>query len=413
MRLNRDNISGDVDVRVGKRHTTLVGSTQPAFCAVPYINSFSPTGGDYGVVIDVNGGNFDPGMKLNVGTGPTRQYSWDTPRHFRFPITLGDTTGNLKLTNICPGISTTDAREFRVITLSVDHVALNQGIPSYELVTQRPTFVQHFLTRSADPRPDDKIALDSIELQITDLKTNYTSYKTVPFSGTVPSTLGAPSAALLLDTVNSVNVPNVYLNTEAAGGTVQIKSILKNHGTIVAQNTTTAKLAANAPVRVLFVPIMHPGFGSSDLNAMKANVTKDIGPLTYRLMPQGLVQWYWSDEVLTSSAVDIGNNLKLYEAGHAMDTIRKNWNKTHGSSAQVVVAFGVVEGQIATNPSIDGLAFWPDLELDPQPYRSVTLQGLVRVGEHRGQNLQFWFGRRCVQRGHSALRRLGTRRSRQ
>jgi hypothetical protein len=49
VRLNRDNISGDVDVRVGKRHTTLAGSSQPAFCAVPYIISFSPTGGDYGL----------------------------------------------------------------------------------------------------------------------------------------------------------------------------------------------------------------------------------------------------------------------------------------------------------------------------------------------------------------------------
>lgn len=359
VRLSRDSISGDVDVRVGKRHTTLAGSTQPAFCAVPSIASFSPTGGDNGVVIDVNGGNIDPGFKLNVGSGPTRQPAWDTPRHFKFTITSGDTTGNLKLTNICPGIQTTDSREFRVITLGVDRVVLNQGIPSYELVTQRPTLLEHFLTRSVDPRQDDQLALDSIDLEITDLQTNHITYKTVPFNGTVPTTLGAPSAAQLLDTVNSVNVPGIFLDTASSGGTVQIKSILKNHGYIVAQNTTTAKLAANAPVRVLFVPIMHSGFSSSDLDAMKANVTKDIGPLTYRLMPQGLVQWYWSDEVLTSGSVDIGNVLKLYEAGHAMDTVRKNWNKTH-SLSQVVVAFGVVDGQIASGNK-DGLAFWPDL----------------------------------------------------
>lgn len=361
VRLNRDNISGDVDVRVGKRHTTLAGSTQPAFCAVPYIISFSPTGGDYGVVVDVNGGNFDPGFKLNVGSGPTRQYAYDTPRHFRFPITLGDTTGNLKITNLCPTIATTDNREFRVITLGIDHVALNQGLPSYELVTQRPTFLQHFITRSVDPRQTDQIALDSIELQITDLATNNTTYKTIPYSGTVPTTLGAPSFAQVLDTVNSVNVPNVYLNTALSGGTVQIKSILKNRGYTVAQTTTTASVKGNQPLRVLFVPIMHPGFTANDLNAMKANVTSDIGPLTYRLMPQGRVEWFWSDQVLTSSAVDIGNTLKLYEFGHAMDTVRKNWNKVNGPSGQVTIAFGVVEGQIATNPLIDGLAFWPDL----------------------------------------------------
>ncbi|HSD84121.1 MAG TPA: dockerin type I domain-containing protein, partial [Anaerolineae bacterium] len=262
--------------------------------------------------------------------------------------------------NICPGISTTDSREFRVISLGVDRLVLNQGIPSYELITQRPTLLEHFLTRSADPRPGDKLALDSLDLEITDLQTNYTSYKTIPLSGGVPpSTLGAPSAAQLLDTVNSVNAANVFLNTASSGGTVQIKSILKNHGYIVAQNTTTTKLAANAPVRVLFVPIMHAGFTSSDLDKMKANVTQDIGPLTYRLMPQGLVQYYWSDEVRVSGSVDIGSVLKLYEAGHDMDRIRKNWNKTH-SSAQVVVAFGVVEGQIASGNK-DGLAFWPDL----------------------------------------------------
>ncbi|HTP08540.1 MAG TPA: dockerin type I domain-containing protein [Anaerolineae bacterium] len=271
----------------------------------------------------------------------------------------GDATGNLKLTNICPGISTTDSREFRVITLGVDRLVLNQGLPSYELVTQRPTLLEHFLTRSVDLRQTDQIALDSIDLQITDLATNYTSYKTIPYNGTVPTTLGAPSAAQLLDTVNSINVPNIFLNTDAAGGTVQIKSIFKNRGYIVAQNTTTAKLETNQPVRVLFVPIMHSGYSYSDLMAMEANVDKDMNALTYRLMPQGRVQWYWSDEVRVSGSVDIGNVLKLYEAGHDMDRIRKDWNKTH-SLSQVVVAFGVVDGQIASGGK-DGLAFWPDL----------------------------------------------------
>jgi hypothetical protein len=42
--------------------------------------------------------------------------------------------------------------------------------------------------------------------------------------------------------------------TASSGGTVQIKGILKNRGTIVAQTTTTAKLAPNEPVRVLFRP---------------------------------------------------------------------------------------------------------------------------------------------------------------
>jgi hypothetical protein len=359
VRLNRDNISGDVDVRVGKRHTTLAGSSQPAFCAVPYIISFSPTGGDYGVVVDVTGGNIDPGYKLNVGSGPTRQYAYDTPRHFRFPIVSGDVTGNLKLTNICLGISTTDSREFRVIGLGVDRLVLNQGLPSYELVTQRPTLLEHFLTRSVDARQSDQIALDSIDLQITDLATNNTTYKTIPYSGTVPTTLGAPSFAQLLDTVNSINVPNIFLNTDAAGGTVQIKSIFKNRGYVVTQNTTTAKLSGNEPIRVLFVPIMHSGYNYADLTTMEANVNKDLNALTYRLMPQGRVQWYWSDEIRVSGSVDIGNVLNLYEAGHDMDRIRKDWNKTH-SQSQVVVAFGIVDGQIASGGK-DGLAFWPDL----------------------------------------------------
>jgi len=360
VRLNRDNISGDVDVRVGKRHTTLVGSTRSAFCAVPYIVSFTPTGGDIGVPIDVNGGNFDPGMTLNVGSGPAHSVSWDTPRHFKFPIRSGDAAGNLKLTNTCPGVFRTDNREFRVIGLSVDRVVLNQGIPSYQLVTQRPTFIQHYLTRSVDPRQSDVIAIDSVDLEITDLKTSHISYKTISLNGPTPSTLGAPSDAMLKDIVNSVNVPNVYLNTESAGGNVQIKSILKNRGYIVAQSTTTAQLAPNAPVRVLLVPIMHVGFTSNDLSMMKANVESDMAQLTYRMMPQGTLKYYWSDDVLTSGSVDIGNVLKLYEAGHAMDKVRRDWNRAHGNNAQVVVAFGVVEGAIASGNK-DGLAFWPDL----------------------------------------------------
>ena len=68
VRLTEQNTSGDVSVTVGGRRSTL----SDVFCAIPQVTSFSPTGGNDGVRIDIFGTNFDPNADVRLGSTTDR-----------------------------------------------------------------------------------------------------------------------------------------------------------------------------------------------------------------------------------------------------------------------------------------------------------------------------------------------------
>ena len=60
--------SGDVVVKRLRRSSAFGLPTRPAFCAVPTIGAFTPTGGNLYVEIVVTGANFDPRSEIGLGT---------------------------------------------------------------------------------------------------------------------------------------------------------------------------------------------------------------------------------------------------------------------------------------------------------------------------------------------------------
>ena len=140
---------------------------------------------------------------------------------------------------------------------------------------------------------------------------------------------------------------------------------------------------------------MHQGYTGSDLTTMENNVMKDIYPLTARLMPQGRVDIHWAYPLMRNDMIDIGNSIKLYEVSHDLDRVRKEWNKLNVYD-QVVVAFGIVDGTVATGDKT-GLGLLAGHQRDPQQDGAGAVEDPVRVYQHGGQNLNLWPGRRFLQ----------------
>ncbi len=362
VRLTDSNLSGDVSVSVGGRRTTLVGSVRAAFCAVPRIHTVTPTGGNIGVRVDVKGSNFDPDANLTVGGGPLRKNVWRSPTKLNFMVTSGDVTGDIQVNNSCSGPTYSASQGFRVFTLNIDRVVLNQGYNAYKLITARPTMFQHYVTRNLPLYSGDRLELDAVQLTFT--SNNRSRSVTIPINGTVPSTFGPPPAALLKDISNSVNVYNVQPYSGAPidqNQTMQIQSVLMNHGLIVAQTTTTVTFASNDVLRVLLIPVMKEGFSQSDLLSMQANVNSGTADLERRLWPLGQVEFWWSDDIVTKNGKqDVGSLGDLINVSHALDRFRKWWNKSPVEGApKVSVAFGIVHPDIAMGTAT-GKGLWPN-----------------------------------------------------
>ncbi|NJO06203.1 MAG: hypothetical protein HC876_12165 [Chloroflexaceae bacterium] len=131
VRLSDFATSGSVTVGyVGSTRTTFAGvGGRPAFCAAPVITSFSPTGGNVGVEIIVNGTNFDPGARVALGSGALR-FTAGGPTQRRLFIESGDSTGSLRVENSlsgCPDLTDTAAETFQRIDLTLEQLVFNQG----------------------------------------------------------------------------------------------------------------------------------------------------------------------------------------------------------------------------------------------------------------------------------------------
>ena len=243
---------------------------------------------------------------------------------------------------------------------------LNQGIPSTGLVADRRTMIQHYLSHSVAPRSTDSLEIDYVEITFMENGTLHTYG--IRYTGAFPTTPGAPADALLRDIVNSVNI-NVTPNLDGnliPGDNVQVQSVLKRAGRVVAQGNTTAWFRPNQPVRVLLVPIMRNDYNASHLRNLKQTANANLGDLRGRIWPTGRVEFYWSPAVYTADdvlwlggdTVDIGDTLMLYDASHNLDSARRWWNETH--DPDVMIAYGVVEPEINTGGAA-GKAFWPNL----------------------------------------------------
>ena len=385
VRLTARNTSGDVSVTVGRRRSTLTNS----FCAIPIINSFSPTGGNDGVRVDIRGTNFDPGADIILG-GTERFSHFVNPTHLWLDIMPSDGNGQLQVVNQCEGDTHTASGrdEFRRIELSVEAVKLNQGIEGQDLVANRPTLVQHYLSRSIAKRPTDEIEVDFVEVTFTEPGETADTYFQ-RYSGAVPITSGAPSPAQLADIVNSVNVT---ITPDRVDGEVNeadvtlIETVLKNNGHTLATSSLSRWIQPDYTIHVLLVPIMRPGYTPADLRTLQGNVGGSLDNLRQRIFPTGRLVFHWSPTVYEvgetqidgSSTLDIGDTIDLYEASHSLDQARRYWNQTQDE--QVLIAYGVVDNMVQRGTA-GGQAFWPDIAQMLNVAGLDALDALCDVGD--------------------------------
>ncbi len=381
--LTANNISGDVSVSVGGRTTTFRGSGRPAFCAEPTISSYSPTGGNSGVAVEINGTNFDPNTRVYLGSS-TAHTGNPGPTHLEVFIQSSDGTGQVRVENGiagCPAYSSTASGEFRRINLSVADVVLNQGLQSYPLVAGKPTLVQHYLLHSIAPRSTDKLEIDTIQFTFTDTSSGASKvFSTSPLSDTIPSSDGSQLNLLRLNIENSVNTTLTPEVSGDQGGTWQVATVLKRRDQAVASASRTFTFEPNRHLRVLLIPIMWEGYTDTQLQTMKTNVDRQLDDLRRRLMPLGTADFSWSFTVIerarsisvpipgnpysytvVSNTLDIGSWWDLYNSSHDLEDARSTFNSYDEFHPQALVAFGIAEAQMNSNPSTTGYGLWPDL----------------------------------------------------
>ncbi|MDJ0755200.1 MAG: two-component regulator propeller domain-containing protein [Ardenticatenaceae bacterium] len=389
--LNEDATTGDVVVKVGERQ----GARSNAFCAVPVVNEFTPTGGNVGVTVRILGTNFDPNAQVTIGGASIPAVFYRGATQLGFDITDGIPNGVVTVQNQCAGStyqSTSTGREFRRIDLQLDEVNLNQGISSMPLVADRPTMVSHFLRTTNNgsnfvPRPTDQIDINQIQMTFSE-PGGATWSTNIDYNGPVPTFFLPINDIIRADITNFVNVsvtPNLDGDT---GSAVTVSTTLRNRGRVVASGSTSLSFMRNRKLRVLMVPIMRNNFSSNDLRAMQANVNDELEDIRRRIMPMGDVELYWSNSAVEvgdlfdgPSQLDPGDYFRLYDAGHSMDRFRRHWNHLN-PDRKVSIAFGVIDGMILDpNAGASGLAFWPDVSAMINAAGLTVLDTLCDIGD--------------------------------
>jgi hypothetical protein len=388
VRLLATNSSGDVSVTVGERRTALA----EAFCAIPTITGFTPTGGNDGVTVTVSGQNFDPGARVYLGSDNWRPAY--VPRydpagtHLALDILPEDGIGLVRVANRCTGADfvATSTEQFRRITLNLEQMVLNQGLDSMGLVAGRPTLVQHYLSHSLAPRDTDRIQINLVELTITE-GSNPPLLVSRRNEAQFPTFDGPPGAELLADVANSLNlVVSPFVGGDILpGNNVTVEAVLKNGSRTIATGGTAVHFRPDIPIRVLLVPIMRNDYSAADLNNLRSTTNGGLNDLRSRLFPTGRVDFFWSPQVFTindviitdESVVDIGDTLVLYDASHNLDGARRHWNQNR--NPKMMVAFGVVD-PVVNNGNAAGKAFWPDLSAAMNAAGLTALDQLCDVG---------------------------------
>ena len=350
-----------------------------AFCATPTITGFTPTGGNAGVVVTVNGRNFDPGAVVSLGGGPPRPTTWIGATQVQTTILPEDTAGQITVVNTCDGLdgrhaspdnvfttSVAEADWFVPIELDIEHIALNQGIESHGLVEGKPTLVQAFLSRTVTPRTTDALQVDRIRISYTtpDFILEETG---LPWTRVEEVDVDSPSAVPSFRTFDTALLeasPTPSLRSLDPGprgfveGRVQVSIELlagPRNALVVAaeqQFTHVQSLRSEAALNVLLVPIMRHGYAANELDHMREDVDGNLDQLRERIWPTGRVNTFWADTTFTprgilsginkGDRISIGDPLEFYDASHSLDRARRWYNTRNEPDVSIVI--GVIQG---------------------------------------------------------------------
>lgn len=372
VRLTEHNHSGSVSVSVdGRRVSLSAPGDDPAFCAVPTITGFSPSGSNNGARLEIYGTNFDADAVVHLGGGPAHEseVARTSPTYFETHIEAGDGTGPVRVVNACA--QATSATTFRHYEPDLSELELNQGLRIYPIVSGKPTLVRSYLSVDQALRPGDRLEIDEVEIAFR--SGGEVVRYSVPYTRAIPVSVGPPTTTANIDDSLNVIITPWIEEIIQDDDTPLVDVTLKNNHREIADARLVQRdgvfFMPARPLRVLLVPIMRNTFTPTLLFSMTQGVNEDLANLEERLWPTGRVETMWStvdytvDEVLDltpgeSDEIDIGSFIQLYNASHELDRARRQWNNSRDDDA--LIAFGVIDSGAVTEDSIAGKAFWPD-----------------------------------------------------
>ena len=351
VRLTRDNITGNVTVRRGKRAATFGGAT-PAFCARPRIYSFSPTGGNIGVKVEIHGSNFDPQAHFRIGNGILTR-GFGTPILAQMIVESSDTSGNIMAVNQCTGMVAASSQTFQKMNVSIARVTLNQGYPQLPLMRSNATLASAFLNVTPAPRAgmNDVVQLDWMGVELTPAGSNTPFLYGASIKNAPPFSTNGVNDATVRDIANAVNIPNIIYY---GSGLTNLETSVRNNGRLVANTSYPVYFRDAKPVQILLVPIMPDGYTAQQLRDFIASVNTNLTDYRFRIFPGG-VKPVWADAVIEKSTItsdpriDMGSSWQWGTAGRRFEEARHSYNRLHRNNP-IGIAFGAVHPTIATGP---------------------------------------------------------------
>lgn len=362
-----DVVSGDVTVRRLRRSSAFSQANRPAFCAIPTITSFSPTGGNLYVEVTVAGANFDPAAQIALG-GELRTVS-STPRQLRTRIQPGDTSGAIRVRNTtsgCPAHEAT-ATDFRVINLSLEFFDINQGLPSVPLVSGKPSLLRLYVS-SPNRRATDVVRISSVEVFERDPvnQPNWVGPDTLTVPGSAAlNVLPArqPSTAEKQDISLSFNLPFYPL-----GHPVK-RVVLKNGPYTVAEQSQSFETINGGTHTLMLVPIMPPDYTPEELASFKASIEANLDQVRRRIMPFGSLSTIWSYQVVIRQTVNLGgtsvaDNRRFLNLNIDIDRARKYTHSYIGGTGAYAVGIVHPRAQDPSDSRTRGKSLIPESEFE-------------------------------------------------
>jgi hypothetical protein len=334
------------------------------FCAIPTIDGFTPSGGSFGTMVEINGKNFDPGANARLGNGSLRftAPAKDQPslRAQKITTTIlpGDSDGRITVHNGC-GPSAQSADIFNLVTGFRGNIHVTQGYDGLPLVTNKPTAIYSYLD-ATDWGPNDTVEVDAVRVRFrapdgreSMVTRPYTPPK--PMSGEEPKTPRSPTAGNARIPAEAIGVFNVY---PTISGPVSVQTELMRRGYVVNRlPARTMYFHPNRDLTALFVPIMKEGYTAAELRAFKADIESRSYEASQRLMPQGQVRIVWSNEVMTSrDPIDAGDDISFVKSMFDVQRIRNAYN-TNLFGTRADFGIGILHRNLTTVPqTADGVA---------------------------------------------------------
>lgn len=366
VRVSPDVVSGDVTVRRLRRSAAFSRADRPAFCAIPTITAFTPTGGNLGVPIEVAGMNFDPAVQVGLG-GPFRSAA-STPRLIRTLIQPGDASGAVRVRNAtrgCPGHEAS-LNNFNLVILSLELFDINQGLPSVPLVSGKPSLLRLYVS-SPNRRPTDVVRLNAVEV-----------YDREPGQATWvgPTVLAIPGAASLNvlparqpTAAEQVDMSLSFNLTYYPRGDRIKRVVLKNGPYPLTERTRQFDTINSDTHTLMLVPIMPPDYTPQELAAFKASINANLDHVRSRLMPFGSLSTIWAYQVVIRESVNLGgtsiaDQRRFLNLNLDIDRVRKYTHSYIGGSGAYAVGIVHPRSQDPADSRTRGKSLIPESELE-------------------------------------------------